>query len=154
MAHSLEARVPFLDNEYLRILESIPGRDRVPLFGGRKPLQMRLARAILPKPLFSRLRRSTSPFRRKHGFDVPIGQWMRSRKAGSLEEFVGGASACLPVFLDSPRVRETIRAFVSGSDASYRFPLSLVVLEMWLRTTFAGVSPHSIAASLPGESEA
>jgi len=142
--------VPFLDLDYLRRVESIPGRVRVPLFGARKPLQLALAKATLPSPLEARLRHSTSPFHRKHGFDVPIAQWIRSRRIGALEEFLTGNKACLPQYLKQQELLGSIGSFLGGKDSAYRFPLSLLVLEMWLRTTFGGATATEISAALPG----
>lgn len=72
MAHSLEVRVPYLDHEVTDWMLALPGR-----FKGRagkgKPLLRRLSRTLLPPRLVAR---------RKQGFDVPVGPWMR----GALRE--------------------------------------------------------------------
>src|SRR6266571_2263405 len=77
MAHGLEARVPFLDLDYLALVESIPGRSRVRLWGNRKRVQHAIGRRVLPAALSRRIATSSSPWRRKHGFDVPVAEWFR-----------------------------------------------------------------------------
>jgi asparagine synthase (glutamine-hydrolysing) len=133
MAHSLEARVPYLDLEYLAVLESIPGPQRIGLLGRRKPLQQALARRLLPQPLQRSLRRSTSPWRRKHGFDVPVAEWFRGAFRAGLREFLTGPDSAIPAFVDRQVVGHALDSFLAGSGRTYRQILSLYALEVWLR---------------------
>lgn len=133
MAFSLEARVPYLDLEYLSFLESIPGPQRIGVLGRRKPLQQALARRLLPPPLRRALRGSTSPWRRKHGFDVPVADWFRGPFRQGLREFLSGRESLLPEYLNEQSVRRVIDAFQRGSGKSYRQILGLYALEAWLR---------------------
>ena len=48
MRHSLEARVPFLDLDYLRTVEAVHGTQRVARVGRRKALQHDVAVRLLP----------------------------------------------------------------------------------------------------------
>jgi asparagine synthase (glutamine-hydrolysing) len=141
MAHSLEARVPYLDLEYLAFLESIPGPQRIGLLGRRKPLQQALARRLLPRPLQRSLRRSTSPWRRKHGFDVPVAEWFRGAFRTGLREFLLGSDSAIPAYVDARVVRHTLDSFLAGSGRTYRQILSLYALEVWLRAN-AAIRPH------------
>jgi asparagine synthase (glutamine-hydrolysing) len=133
MAHSLEARVPYLDLDYLSYLEGIPGPQRVGIMGRRKPLQQVQARRLLPRALQRSLRSSTSPWRRKHGFDVPVADWFRNVLRSDIQDFLTGSGSAIPEFLDLRVVRHTISSFLQGSGRSYRQVLSLYVLEIWLR---------------------
>jgi asparagine synthase (glutamine-hydrolysing) len=67
MAHSLEVRVPMLDQRMVELMLSLPGRVRLP--GGRadKYLLRQSFREVLRPQL---LRQS------KRGFTLPIGRWM------------------------------------------------------------------------------
>lgn len=65
MAASLEARVPFLDHEIVEFAYSIPTSSKQ---GGYKPIINQAMRDILP----SRIRN-----REKHGFSVPVAEWLR-----------------------------------------------------------------------------
>jgi asparagine synthase (glutamine-hydrolysing) len=68
MAHSLEARVPMLDLELVKLIESLPVAYRVSLSGG-KIAHRRAAERHLPAAIARR---------RKKGFLVPFGSWART----------------------------------------------------------------------------
>jgi asparagine synthase (glutamine-hydrolysing) len=67
MAHSLEARCPFLDHRLVEWVARLPGRSRL---GGHttKPLLRELAKRYLPPAVV------TAP---KRGFEIPLARWMR-----------------------------------------------------------------------------
>jgi asparagine synthase (glutamine-hydrolysing) len=73
MAHSLEARVPFLDPVVTNFALSLPSRHKVR--GLRKKVLLRKAAAPLVPPELLR--------RRKRGFSIPAAAWLR----GELEPF-------------------------------------------------------------------
>ena len=151
MAHSLEARVPFLDLDYLGVVESIEGAQRVQPFGRRKHLQYALATRLLPPGLSRALSGSSRPWRRKRGFDVPVTPWLRGPMRSRLEGFLLGADACLPEYLDEGQVRTRVRAYLAGGGRSYRFVLSLLVLEIWFRIVIRGDDVDRVAdAFRPG----
>jgi asparagine synthase (glutamine-hydrolysing) len=66
MAHGLEARVPFLDNELVNYVVALPGKRKMPL--GRKKWLLKMAlRGIVPDHVLD------SP---KTGFGVPYHNWL------------------------------------------------------------------------------
>lgn len=67
MAHSLEARVPFLDHELVEYVASLPAEWKA-TNGGYKPLLNDAVSDVVP----NRIRN-----REKHGFRVPIDEWFR-----------------------------------------------------------------------------
>src|SRR3954447_9059137 len=67
MAHSLEARSPFLDTALIEYMASIPAARKVGL-RRLKPLLRQALLPMLPKQIWNR---------RKHGFGVPVGLWFR-----------------------------------------------------------------------------
>jgi asparagine synthase (glutamine-hydrolysing) len=67
MAHSLEVRVPYLDNEVTDLVLGLPGALKQTLWRD-KVLLRRIAAELLP---------ATGALRRKLGFEVPIGVWLR-----------------------------------------------------------------------------
>jgi len=73
MAHSLEARVPFLDPAVTNFALALPSRHKVR--GLRKKVLLRKAAAPLVPPELLR--------RRKRGFSIPAAAWLR----GELESF-------------------------------------------------------------------
>jgi asparagine synthase (glutamine-hydrolysing) len=73
MAHSLESRVPLLDNEVIAFAASLPDSFKIAR-GERKRILRRAARHLLPPETLNR---------GKQGFGVPVGTWFRG---GSLRE--------------------------------------------------------------------
>lgn len=67
MAHSLEARVPFLDHEVVQFLWSIPPDLKLKGFT-KKYLLKKAAEQVLPKSII---------YRRKKGFSIPLTVWFR-----------------------------------------------------------------------------
>lgn len=67
MAHSLEARVPFLDHKFAEYVMTIP--TRLKLKGlSEKYILRKAMQGLVPKSITKR---------RKHGFTVPLAQWMQ-----------------------------------------------------------------------------
>jgi asparagine synthase (glutamine-hydrolysing) len=75
MAHSLEARVPFLDHRLVEFAASLPP--------GLKLKQWRVKKYLLKAALRRRLP-SVPLWRKKQGFNVPVGAWLN----GELGDFV------------------------------------------------------------------
>jgi asparagine synthase (glutamine-hydrolysing) len=67
MQHSLEVRVPFLDHKLVEFVSTIPTRYRL-RWGQKKYILRRALRGTLPHAVLAR---------RKQGFSVPLGQWLR-----------------------------------------------------------------------------
>jgi hypothetical protein len=76
MAFSLEARVLYLDLEYLAYLEAIPGPQRIGVVESAAAATS-VGTTLVAARAATVLRSSTSPWRRKHGFDVPVAEWFR-----------------------------------------------------------------------------
>ena len=79
MAHGLEGRVPFLDHELAEFLSSIPSNFK--LKGTTEKYILREAM----KPLIPESIRR----RRKHGFTVPIAQWMKGELTAEANLLLG-----------------------------------------------------------------
>src|SRR5205814_6403642 len=71
MAHSIESRVPLLDNEVIRYASSLPASLKIKN-GRRKHILKEVAASLLPPEIINR---------RKQGFGVPIGAWFRGSPA-------------------------------------------------------------------------
>lgn len=85
MAHSLEARVPFLDHEFAEFCIRLPDRlkynPEAKLDQRNKYVLREAGRQILPKKITDR---------RKQGFNVPIGDWIKKDQKRILELVVNG----------------------------------------------------------------
>jgi asparagine synthase (glutamine-hydrolysing) len=119
MAHSLEVRVPLLDNEVLDNVLRLPVQCHFDPNG--KTLLRELSRRYLPEQVWNRP---------KHGFSVPLqnnfnGLW---RDVGS--DYVGRA-ATLAQFLNEKAVRQLWTDARQGK-ASRRLAYTFLVLLIWL----------------------
>jgi asparagine synthase (glutamine-hydrolysing) len=85
MAHSIESRVPLLDNHVIDFAASLPASLKI-RNGRRKHVLKEAVRNLLPLDILNR---------RKQGFGVPLGVWFR-----------GGLSDLLSDVLTSPRTRQ------------------------------------------------
>ena len=69
MAHSLEARVPFLDHRLVEYTMSIPSKFKVPNYTEPKYLLKKAVEDLLPKEII---------YRKKQGFAAPVDNWFRN----------------------------------------------------------------------------
>jgi len=67
MAHSVEARVPFLDHQFMELVASIPSRLKLK-GSGTKFILKKAFPDVLPEPILRR---------KKMGFAVPVSRWFR-----------------------------------------------------------------------------
>ena len=78
MAHSIEARIPFLDNGMVDLVRRIPARIR----SHRGDLKYLLRKAVAPLLPSSLLHAS------KRGFVIPLGLWLRGPLRAKVEELL------------------------------------------------------------------
>jgi asparagine synthase (glutamine-hydrolysing) len=123
MAHSIESRVPLLDNHVIDFAASLPVRFKI-RDGRRKYVLKETLRTLLPDGILAR---------RKQGFGVPLGTWFR-----------GGLTGLFADVLDAPRTRQRgyfqpafiarlLSEHLSGErDHTLRL-WQLLVFELWHR---------------------
>jgi len=134
MSASLESRVPFLDHRLVEMVASIPGRYR--LRGLQTKALLRDAvRDIVPAPIMNR---------KKMGFPVPLGGWLRGEYWSVVEEFVLGERALARGhFHDEEVCRLAGEHRLGVADHAERLWL-LINLEMWQRIFLEGESPEDM----------
>jgi len=115
MAHSVEARLPYLDHRLVEHVLALPERTRL-AGDGPKPLLLRALGGALPREVWDRP---------KMGFTLPFASWMR-RRAGELRELSLEGS-----LLDRAAVVDVWAAFAAGR-AHWSRPWALVALGGWL----------------------
>lgn len=69
MAHSLEARVPFLDHRLIEYTMSIPWQKKIQNGTETKVLLKKAVESILPKEII---------YRKKQGFAAPVSEWFKN----------------------------------------------------------------------------
>ncbi len=118
MAHSLEVRAPLLDQELVEFASTLPSDLLIHGGRGKRVFKHALAR-WLPVATIER---------KKHGFDLPVRQWLAGPLAATLDSFARPGSA-LDGWFDAAAVNEVIAEHRSGRrDRS---------AELWMLTTFA-----------------
>jgi len=125
MAHSLEGRVPLLDNELVDFVTSLPPQMK---FDGRqtKIVLREALRGILPDKVIDR---------RKQGFTPPEATWMRSSSRAWIESVLLSKRS-LERGLFKPRTVERIIADHMNGDANHRFLLWALLCIEWLHRLF------------------
>jgi asparagine synthase (glutamine-hydrolysing) len=121
MAHSIESRVPLLDNDVVAFASALPVSMKIK-GGRRKHVLKEVAATMLPRDLLDR---------RKQGFGIPLGVWFR----GHLRELFADtllASASLQRGYFRPEfVRQLVSEHMAGKrDHTLRL-WQLVVFERW-----------------------
>jgi asparagine synthase (glutamine-hydrolysing) len=137
MASSVELRVPFLDLEFLALLERMPSRYKLAWTGARKWLYRRAVRGLLPAEVRPALVGWRARTGRKLGFTTPVERWVDQWVSGAAVEFLTGRDAVLPQFVRADRVRAFIAGIRSRAAGRNRQLAALYVLETWLRSAVA-----------------
>jgi asparagine synthase (glutamine-hydrolysing) len=135
MAASIESRVPFLDHELVEHVAALP--RNLKLRGLKTKAILREAlRDLVPRPILTR---------RKMGFPVPVGGWLRGPFRPLLQEFVLGARALSRGRFDPSFLQRLVAEHVAGT-ANHGDRLWLLLnLEIWQRVFVEGQDPASLA---------
>ncbi len=124
MAHSLEVRSPFLDYRVHEFAARLPGEIKLRHGQLKWPLKELAARRGLPQDLVHR---------RKQGFGVPIGAWLRNELRPWLLDVLTDPRTVGRHYFAQSAVDELISQHVSGSADHTSRLWNLVMLEMWHR---------------------
>jgi asparagine synthase (glutamine-hydrolysing) len=122
MAASIESRVPFLDHVLVE-------------FAAALPVRMKL-RGLQTKYILRRAMRSRLPgeilARKKMGFPVPVGRWLRGEFKWVVEEYVLSARARSRAVFNHEYVRELAARHAAGEEHTERL-WALINFEIWQR---------------------
>ena len=136
MAHSIESRVPLLDNTVIDFAASLPSRFKIHA-GRRKHVLKQALRPLLPPGILDR---------RKQGFGVPLGTWFR-----------GGLTDLFSEVLESPRARQRgyfEPAFVSRLVKEHLSAQRDHTLRLWQLTVFELWHRHYLDSAAVGSAAA
>jgi asparagine synthase (glutamine-hydrolysing) len=142
MAHSLEARVPFLDREVVEYIQRLGPRFKV-RNGRRKWLHRKVCRKFLPASIIRR---------KKRGFGVNVvDDWFRGSVSGKMRDYLLGREALIFDYLNPEAVEQLYSQHVSGRRDNHKILFSLVVFEQWLRAfcVHPQAVPHESRATVP-----
>jgi asparagine synthase (glutamine-hydrolysing) len=123
MAHSIESRVPLLDNEVIDFAASLPSRMKI-REGRRKHILKRAVAGLLPPSIVRR---------RKQGFGVPIGAWFRGGLTQLFRDVLLSPTATQRGYFQPSFIQRIVEEHLAGTrDHSFRL-WQLVVFELWHR---------------------
>jgi asparagine synthase (glutamine-hydrolysing) len=130
MAHSIESRVPLLDNTVVDFAATLPADLKI-RHGRKKHILKEAAANLLPPSILNR---------RKQGFAVPVGGWFR----GDLREFFSDVLLSQRArergYFNHPFIDRIVREHLTGRrDHTLRL-WALVVFELWHRQYVDAVS--------------
>jgi asparagine synthase (glutamine-hydrolysing) len=124
MAASLEGRCPLLDHRVVEFAWRLPTTVKV-RNGKGKWLLRRVLRRYVPEALFERP---------KHGFDVPVGSWLKGPLRDWAEEVLAEPMLGREGFLDLDRVKTCWQEHISGRDRAYEL-WAILMTEAWFSAT-------------------
>ena len=145
MAVSLESREPLLDHKLLEFAATVPaslklknGQSKYQL---RRLLERRIPKAIVDRP--------------KHGFEAPIGEWLRGPLAPMVDGLLTDGRLRSRGIFDDRGVASLWREHREGRRDHRHRLWSLVMLELWFRQFADGsgsaAAPVERAAQARGE---
>jgi asparagine synthase (glutamine-hydrolysing) len=144
MAHSLETRVPFLDEDLVAFALRLPVAHKLALLNGQaaapaRPIDAQgerrtaAGKAVL-RTAMRRLIPRTIADREKQGFSAPDASWFRGESIDYIRRLLCGRDAAIYEFLNPDYVRGVIDEHCSGR-ANHRLMIwSLLSFEWWCRS--------------------
>jgi asparagine synthase (glutamine-hydrolysing) len=139
MQHGLEARLPYLGGPVAGLAQSLPATFR--LGAGRKWLLREVLR-----------QQGGAPYgqRRKEGFGMPFGHWLRTPAGKPLVELLRNQESAIFDVLLYKQVNQMLRGHLSGKREYSSELWTLLVLAGWLEQEFGkGNRKRSPYAALP-----
>jgi asparagine synthase (glutamine-hydrolysing) len=134
MAASIESRVPFLDDEIVEHVAALPARFKLRGWKTKAVLREAVKDVIAPAVLT----------RKKMGFPVPMGRWLRGEFWPIVEEFVLSPRVRHRGYLDPFAVRRLAAEHRSGAAEHADRLWLLVNLEIWQRIFLDGENPAEL----------
>ena len=134
MASGVELRVPFLDLEFLALIERMPGQYKISRLGERKWLYREAVESLLPGALRPSLTGWRGRTGRKLGFSTPLDTWFSRWRTNDAEDFLLGRKARAPSYMSGDAMRQLLRQANEHELPRERQLMSLYVLESWLRS--------------------
>ena len=123
MAVSLESREPLLDHKLLEFVATIP--TSLKLKNGRsKHLLRRLLEKRIPKSIVDRP---------KHGFEAPVGEWLRGPLAPMVNDLLLDGRLRSRGLFDNHQVARLWKEHQSAAHDHRHRLWSVVMLELWFR---------------------
>lgn len=123
MAYGLEARSPLLDVGVLELAARIPVARKLGRFQSKRLLK-RLAERYVPREVI---------YRRKQGFSVPLGSWLRGDLGQVMKEVLCSDAAVSRGIFRPDAIRLLVESHQLGREDHGQRLWTLLMLELWFR---------------------
>ncbi len=137
MLHALEVRSPFMDHELVRFAAGLSTRQLL----GQPPSARSLMRTPMTSPGKRLLREAfakdlpPSVFRRrKMGFAVPIGDWLRTSLRAMLQDLLFASDSFAADHLNRAAIERLVNEHENRTAEHGQRLYSLIMLELWHRS--------------------
>jgi asparagine synthase (glutamine-hydrolysing) len=121
MHHSLEVRVPFLDHPLIELMAQVPAEYKTTLW----------SKKVLFKHAFKELLPASILHRKKLGFSVPLGLWLRTDLKGLMCELLSRDSLKRVEYLNPVEVERILAEHVAGRTNHENKLWGLMNLVLW-----------------------
>jgi asparagine synthase (glutamine-hydrolysing) len=130
MSHSLEARSPLLDHHLVRYVAGLPGN--VKLRGLKKKYILKKAlHDVLPPHVLKR---------KKRGFDVPIGRWLKDELKETCRDALSDNGLIADMFAKN-KLEKMFEDHLRGHKDWGRFFWMIIMLHLWFEHFFKNGEP-------------
>ena len=121
MAHSLEARVPFLDHEFIEFCARIPPALKMKRLQ-EKYILRRAVRKLLPKQIV---------WRKKRGLSAPYDQWLREKLPDFAVEMLSEANLSKKGYFYPPAIQDLLKKHRAGARDCGAHLLGILAIQVW-----------------------
>jgi asparagine synthase (glutamine-hydrolysing) len=136
MAHSIESRVPLLDNHVIDFAATLPASLKIKN-GRRKHILKETLRPLLPPGILDR---------RKQGFGIPLGNWFRGGLTGLFADVLDAPTTKQRGYFEPSFVSRLLREHLAGDRDHTSRLWQLLVFELWHRQYLDKAAVGSAAA--------
>jgi asparagine synthase (glutamine-hydrolysing) len=126
MANSLEMRVPFLDLELVKFLETLPSHFKLKGSTG-KYIHKRASKRWLPDTVIQR---------KKRGFATPMDEWLQSDLAGFVKRVLNEHDSACRGYFNISYINNMIDEHQRRRQNYQRHIFALLSFELWHKTFF------------------
>lgn len=127
MAHSIEARVPFLDHRHVEFTMSIPPNIKVPDKITTKSVLKKAVDSILPQEIV---------YRKKQGFWAPVNEWLRNDWYSFAYSTVMGSYFIKDGIFNKDYINKLFKLHKFGRQNQGLQIFSLMTLSLWHKRFF------------------
>lgn len=123
MAHSIESRVPLLDNDVIDFAATLPTEFKIHQ-GRRKHVMKEALKGMVPDAILNR---------KKQGFGIPLGGWFRGGLTDVFADVLGSARTRQRGYFQPAFIDRIVQEHLSGRRDHTLQLWQLLVFELWQR---------------------